>query len=238
MPPQRVQRAAPHLGLGQLRLVRRERLAEVVLDPHQRVEPGHRLLEDQPDSGPRSAAAAWRGTPTQVLPWNSTSPSTARRPAAGRSRRGRAWTCRSRTRRPGRAPRPARMSRSRRRRPARRRARCRTRPAGRGRRAPVRRAHASTSDLRYPRRAASQAPSCARRSTGLSTSLSPSPSRVSPVTSSTIARPGNRPVHQIPAPASDDARWSVVAPLGGLGGLDAVAEEARARPGSGSRRRR
>ena len=28
-----------------------ERLPEVILDPHQRVQPGHRLLEDQPEVG-------------------------------------------------------------------------------------------------------------------------------------------------------------------------------------------
>ena len=45
------------------------------------------------------------------------------------------------------------------------------------------------------------------RSTGLIVSFSPSPSSVSPVTRSTIARPGKSPVHQMPDAASETARW-------------------------------
>ena len=44
------------------------------------------------------------------------------------------------------------------------------------------------------------------RISGLRTSLRPSPTSVKPVTSSTIAMPGKRPVHQMPAPASSIAR--------------------------------
>src|SRR6185295_18923694 len=46
---QRLERAVPDFRLRQLGLVRPQRLAEVILDPHERVEPRHRLLEDQPD---------------------------------------------------------------------------------------------------------------------------------------------------------------------------------------------
>ena len=46
------------------------------------------------------------------------------------------------------------------------------------------------------------------RSSGLSTSLRLSPTSVTPTTSSTIARPGYRPVHQMPDAVSDSARFS------------------------------
>src|SRR4051812_1741205 len=46
------------------------------------------------------------------------------------------------------------------------------------------------------------------RSTGLKISLSPSPTSVRPVTSKTIAIPGNNDVHQIPDDASGIARCS------------------------------
>src|SRR5207248_10027520 len=52
----------------------------------------------------------------------------------------------------------------------------------------------------------SKRPKRRRRSTGLIVSFRPSPTRVSPVTSRTIARPGKRPVHQMPEDASVTAR--------------------------------
>ena len=46
---ERLERALLDLRVPQVALVRLQRLPEVVLDPHQRVEPRHRLLEDEAD---------------------------------------------------------------------------------------------------------------------------------------------------------------------------------------------
>ena len=54
--------------VGQLRLVLLERLAEVILDPHQRVQPCHRLLEDQPELGPAEPPELLRREPDEVAP--------------------------------------------------------------------------------------------------------------------------------------------------------------------------
>ena len=54
-----------------------------------------------------------------------------------------------------------------------------------------------------------------------------SPTRVSPSTVSTIARPGKTPVHQMPAVASDEGLVQVVTPLRGGGRFDAEAQEAQ-----------
>ena len=55
-PAERLERPPPHLCVLQLRLVALERLGEVILDPQQRVEARHRLLEDQPEVGPAQPA--------------------------------------------------------------------------------------------------------------------------------------------------------------------------------------
>ena len=140
--------------------------------------------------------------------------------AAGRAGRGRGSTCRSPTRRPGRAVSPGveveadavdgadrrrasvpyqtRRSRTREDRLA-QSARVRsTVVARRSARPPTSRARRRC-DVRPRDPAAAQ-----RRVERLVEALA---DRVSPVTSSTIARPGKRPVHQMPAPASSSARW-------------------------------
>ena len=72
---------------------------------------------------------------------------------------------------------------------------------------------------------------CGARISGLMTSLRPSPSSVKPVTSSTIARPGKSAGPPDPGAGVVDRALQVVAPLGGVGRLDAVAEEAEGREG-------
>ncbi len=48
-PPERLQRALAYLAVAETRFVLLERLLEVILDPHERIQPRHRLLEDQPE---------------------------------------------------------------------------------------------------------------------------------------------------------------------------------------------
>ena len=48
-PAEGLERAPLDLGVGEVRLVLLERLAEVVGDSQQRIQPRHRLLEDQPE---------------------------------------------------------------------------------------------------------------------------------------------------------------------------------------------
>ncbi len=50
----------------QLRLVLLERLREVLLDPHQRIQPRHRLLEDQAELGPAQPPQLGRRQPDEV----------------------------------------------------------------------------------------------------------------------------------------------------------------------------
>ncbi len=61
---------------------------------------------------------------------------------------------------------------------------------------------------------------------GLRMSLRPSPTRVKPVTSSTMRRPGHRARPPDAGAGVVDRALQVIAPLGRVGGLDPVAEEA------------
>jgi hypothetical protein len=65
-PPERLQRAGADLALGQVRLVLLERLLEVVLDPLERVEARHRLLEDQAELRAAHPAELLRRQPDEV----------------------------------------------------------------------------------------------------------------------------------------------------------------------------
>src|SRR5690606_20030427 len=74
--------------------------------------------------------------------------------------------------------------------------------------APARPHRATSSSAAWRSRALSMTTLRIRRlrRAGLTVSLRPSPMRVSPVTSSTMANPGNSVVHQMPAAASSRAR--------------------------------
>ena len=124
----------------ELRLVLLEGLAEVVLDAHERVQPRHRLLEDEPEVGPAEPAQlpCPRGRRGSLPPY-STSPSdtapSGRRPDDAAAER--------RLPAPGLPDEPEHLAGldlerdpvDRLHRAARR---CRSRPAGRGRRRPAR----------------------------------------------------------------------------------------------------
>jgi hypothetical protein len=62
-----LQRSAPHLLVIEFGSVRAQGLREVVLDREQGVEPGHRLLEDQPQLGAAQGTQLRRLQPDQVL---------------------------------------------------------------------------------------------------------------------------------------------------------------------------
>ena len=64
-----LERAPADLVVGDVRLVGVQRLGEVVRDPHERVEPGHRLLEDEADRGPRSSRISALGGLDEVAPF-------------------------------------------------------------------------------------------------------------------------------------------------------------------------
>ena len=139
-PPERLERALADLAVAQLGLVLLERLAEVVLDPHQRI----RAASSAPGRSARGRGRAACAAPScDIADQVATAVDAPRRRpprprAAARGSRGRASTCRSPTRRPGRASRPRRCRARRRRRRGPGRAACRTRRAGRGPRRPGR----------------------------------------------------------------------------------------------------
>ena len=54
-PPERLERALAYLLFGEARFVLLERLAEVILDAHERVQPRHGLLEDEAEVRPAQA---------------------------------------------------------------------------------------------------------------------------------------------------------------------------------------
>ena len=227
------------LGLAQVGLVGLELLVEVVADPHQRVEPGHRLLEDQPHPGAAQPlpllGRAGRGCPVRR---SASAPSTAA-PRGSRPIRPRPSVDLPQP------DSPTRPSTS----PGRQReadavdglhraaSARRTRPAGRRRRAPCPserwrgRSDVDAHLLAFRRAGSTTWCSLVVRSSGLSTSLRLSPTSVTPTTSSTMARPGKTPVHQMPAAVSESALLQVVAPLGRRRRLDAEAEEAEAGQG-------
>ena len=64
---QRLERAFPNLTTTQARLVLLERLAEVVLDPHERVQARHRLLEDESELRPAISPQLLRRHREEVL---------------------------------------------------------------------------------------------------------------------------------------------------------------------------
>ena len=115
---ERLERALAHLVLVELGLVRAQRLEEVALDRVQRVEPGHRLLEDQPEL--RAAQLAQLvGVEADEVAARVAAPRRRRRALGQQAedRRARASTCRSPTRRRGRAVSPRVDLEARRRRP-------------------------------------------------------------------------------------------------------------------------
>ena len=117
-PSERLERPRAHLSVGQLGLVLLEGLAEVILDPHQRVEARHRLLEDQAEVGAPQAPELLR-RPCPRGSYRRRPPRRRRRHhrAAARGSHGQASTCRSPTRRRDPAPRPRRCRARRGRRP-------------------------------------------------------------------------------------------------------------------------
>ncbi len=66
--PERLERALPNLTVAESGLVLLERLAEVILDPHERVQTRHRLLEDEPELRPAVVAQLLRRHREEVLP--------------------------------------------------------------------------------------------------------------------------------------------------------------------------
>src|SRR3954447_5933165 len=208
-PSERLKRAAADLAVAHLRFVLLQRLLEVVLDPHQRIETRHRLLEDEAEVGPTKLAELLRGHADEVpaaiddravgfcaLREQSEDPASERRLAAPRL--------------PDETDDLAFVDRQ----------RDAVDGAYGSSRRPVVDAEAADVDNRglahccfatgssMVSTAGRSTSTLARaRSTGLSVSFSPSPSSVIPVTRSTIARPGNVPVHQMFDDASETARW-------------------------------
>jgi hypothetical protein len=205
-PPERLQRPLANLAVAEIGLVLFERLAKVVLDPHQRVQPRHRLLEDQAELGTAQSRELLRGHPDQI-------PAAVEHLAAGGGALGE---------QPEHAAPERRL-------PAARLADEAEHLAGVDvERDAVDRAHGpargAVVDLEIvdgedhcaaPASSAAGSPASSEnltfskrrlRSTGFIVSFNPSPTSVSPVTSRTIATPGKRPVHQIPEEVSDTAR--------------------------------
>ena len=251
--------------------VRAQTLGDLPADRVDGVQRGRRLLEDHRHVGAAQLAQALprapprrrsrrrrRRQPSRTIP--------RRRGGLGQQaedRLARSRSCRCRTRRRWRAPRPGRTveadavdgldvaavggegdlevrmsSDGTRWRPAGGRALERA-PAssascGRRRRRLRRSLQPAGSSVRPVRRVVGHRPSlrhAGARSRGSARSFRLSPTSVMPSTASTMARPGNSAVHQMPLVTSDERLVEVVAPLGRGRRLDAEAEEAEAGEG-------